>query len=175
MKRNSLPFLEMSSRAAVDGPFQPGHEINWKTRETGFTLLETTIALLLMMIVALGSACMFSFSIYNNSGGSDRAVALALGQQALEILRNAKFNTSTTDPVLDAGTYVQAGVLRDGRQFTLTTTIDDDPSTAAVDVNPATTLKSITILVTPQSIGRGWAFGAFGTVTLITQRARTDL
>lgn len=175
MSHNSLLFMEISSPAVFEGPFPLAKEISRKTKETGFTLLETTIALLLMMIVAMGSAFMFSFSIYNNSGGSDRAVALALGQQALEILRNAKFNTSTTDPVLDAGTYVQAGVLRDGRQFTLTTTIDDDPSTAAVDVSPSTTLKSITILVAPQSIGGGWASGAFGTVTLITQRARTDL
>ena len=142
--------------------------------EDGFTLLETAIALVLMMVVALGCASLFSFSIYNNSGGSDRATSLAIAQQAVEALRSARFNSTTTDAVLNGGTTVQAGVVRDGRTFRLTRVIDDDPSTAAVDVDAASNLKSITITVVPQSIGRGWAFGAGGSVTLITQRSRTD-
>ena len=142
--------------------------------QAGFTLLETTIALLLLLIVALGSASVFSFSIYNNSGGSDRAVSLALAQQAVETLRSAPFTTATTDARLNAGTLVQNGIDRDGRSFRLTTIIDDNPATAAVDVVPTSSLKSITISVQSQSIGKGWASGPSGTVTLITQRARTE-
>lgn len=141
--------------------------------ESGFTILETTIALLLMLVVALGSASLFSFSIYNNSGGNDRAVSLALGQEALETLRTAKFTSATTDARLNAGTLVQNGILRDGRSFSLTTIIDDNPATPAIDVIPTSTLKSITISVQSQSIGKGWAAGAGGKVTLITQRARS--
>jgi Tfp pilus assembly protein PilV len=144
------------------------------TTDVGFSLLEAVIALLLMMIVALGSASLFSFSVYNNSGGSDRATGLAIAQQALERLRSAQFNSTTTDASLNGGTTVQAGVLRDGRTFTVTRVIDDLPSTTAIDVDPATNFKGITITVVPQSMGRGWAFGAGGTVTLITQRSRTD-
>ena len=143
-------------------------------RAAGFSLIEAVIALLLMMIVALGSASLFSFSIYNNSGGSDRATSLAIAQEALEVLRSAQFNTTTTDPSLSGGTTVQAAVVRDGRRFRVTRIIDDRPSTAAVDINAATTLKGITVTVAPQSIGRGWAFGAGGTVTLMTQRSKTD-
>ena len=142
--------------------------------QSGFTILETTIALLLMLIVALGSASLFSFSIYNNSGGSDRAVSLALAQQTLETLRSVTFTTAATDARLNGGTLVQNGVLRDGRSFQVTTIIDDNPATAAVDVAPNNTLKSITIIVESQSIGRGWAAGAGGRVTLITQRTRTE-
>jgi Tfp pilus assembly protein PilV len=142
--------------------------------QSGFTILETTIALLLMLIVALGSASLFSFSIYNNSAGSDRAVSLALAQQALESLRTVSFTKTTTDVRLDAGTYVQNGVLRDGRSFNVTKIIDDNPATAAVDVIPTSTLKSITIIVRSQSISKGWASGAGGTVTLISQRTRVD-
>ncbi|HKP47299.1 MAG TPA: hypothetical protein VJT50_11920 [Pyrinomonadaceae bacterium] len=130
----------------------------------GFTLLETTIALLLMLIVGLGSASMFAFSVYNNSGGSDRAVSLALAQQALEGLRGATFNATTTDARLAAGTVVQNGVIRDGRSFTITKVVADT----------STTLKTITITVQSQSIGTGWASGAGGTITLISQRSRAD-
>ncbi len=142
--------------------------------ERGFSLLEACIALLLMMVVALGSASLFSFSIYNNSGGSDRATGMAIAQEALERLRSAEFSSTATDANLTGGTTIQAGILKDGRLFRLTRTIDDDPTTAAVDVNAASTFKSITVAVMPESIGGGWAFGAGGTVTLFTQRARTD-
>ena len=148
--------------------------LSGENREAGFTLLESTIALLLMLIVALGSASLFSFSIYNNSGGGDRATSMALAQQAIERLRSAKFNSTTTDALLNGGTTAQNGVIRDGRTFNVTTVIDDNPATAAVDVNPATNLKTITVIVVPQSIGRGWALGAGGTITLVTQRSRTD-
>lgn len=141
--------------------------------QRGFSLLEATIALLLMLVVALGSASLFSFSIYNNSGGSDRATSLAIAQQALEISRSAQFNSTTTDEWLDGGSRVEE-VVRDERRFTVTRFIDDDPATPAPDVNPNTYLKGITITVVPRSIGRGWAFGAGGTVNLYTLRSRTD-
>lgn len=132
--------------------------------ENGFSLIETTIAMLLMLIVALGSASLFSFSIYNNSGGSDRAVSLALAQQAMEAMRGATFNGTTTDARLNAGTVVQNGVLRDGRSFTLTRTVTDN----------SPTVKTITITASSQSIVTGWASGAGGTITLISQRSRAD-
>jgi len=141
--------------------------------ESGFTLIEAMIALLLMLIVALGSASLFSFSIYNNSGGSDRATSLAIAQQALETLRSAQFNATTTDPSLAGATTVQT-ILVEGRTFRLTRTIDDLPATIAPDVDPTTNLKGITVTVVPQSRGGGRASGVGGTVTLITQRARTD-
>src|SRR6266404_3098829 len=135
-----------------------------RSGESGFTLIETTIAMLLMLIVALGSASLFSFSIYNNSGGSDRAVSLAIAQQAMEGLRGATFNSTTTDAQLNAGTVVQNGVIRDGRSFTVTRTVAD----------VSTTLKSITITVSSQGIVTGWASGVGGTITLISQRSRAD-
>lgn len=134
------------------------------SEQQGFTLLETVIALLLMLIVALGSASLFSFSIYNNSGGSDRAVSLAVAQQALEILRTAPFNSANTDVRLSAGTVIQNNVNINGRSFKITKIVTDNSST----------LKAITITVQTQSIVRGWASGAGGTVTLMTQRTRAD-
>jgi prepilin-type N-terminal cleavage/methylation domain-containing protein len=161
LRVNNNIFIERDGldtrRSLVAGCQQPAGE-------KGFSLIETTIAMLLMLIVALGSASLFSFSIYNNSGGSDRAVALAIAQQAMEALRGAKFNGTTTDPQLNAGTVVQNGVLRDGRSFNVTRTV----------VDTSTTLKSITITVGGQNIVKGWAAGAGGTITLISQRSRAD-
>lgn len=152
-------------------PAEGGHSA---AEQSGFTLLEAVIALLLMLVVALGSASLFSFSVYNNSGGADRATSLAIAQQTLERLRSAQFNSTTTDASLNGGTTVQASTAPDGRLFRLTVVVDDNPATQAMDVNPATNLKGITVTVMPQSIGRGWAFGAGGTITLFTQRSRTD-
>ena len=135
-----------------------------ETGEQGFTLLETVIALVLLLIVALGAASLFSFSVYNNSGGSDRAVALATAQQALEILRTAPFTSANTDARLNAGTVVQNNVYVNQRYFKITKEITDN----------STTLKSIKITVQTQSIVKGWASGAGGTITLMTQRTRAD-
>ncbi len=142
--------------------------------ELGFTLIEATIALLLMLVVALGAASLFSFSIYNNSGGSDRATSIAIAQQTLERLRSANFNSTTTAASLSGGTTTPPAIVQDGRTFSTTISVDDDPATAGVQINAATNFKAITVTVVPQSIGRGWAYGAGGTITLITQRSRTD-
>ena len=141
--------------------------------EAGFTLVETTIALVLVMVVGLGSMALCMFSIYNNSAGNDRANSLAIAQQVIERLRSARFNQTTTDPALAGGTSVQL-IGRDLRVFEVTKIIDDNPKTSSVDVNPNTTLKRITVTVKPQSIGRGWARGEGGTITLITERAKKN-
>jgi Tfp pilus assembly protein PilV len=137
--------------------------------ERGFTLIETTIALLIMMIVMLGAASLFAFSVYNNSSGADRTQTLAVAQQTLESLRSAKFTEKATDPSLNAGTITQY-VTRGGyngsgaRPYTIVSTI--------VDTTP--TIKTITIIVTPTGAGPKWATGPSASVTITTQRARTD-
>jgi Tfp pilus assembly protein PilV len=139
--------------------------------ELGFSLLEAVISLLLMTIVALASASLF---IYNNSGASDRATSIALAQEALELSRGARFNSTGTDTSLVGGTTSQLGIVRGSRTFDVTKTIDDDPSTNGVQINAASNFKTITITVAPRLTGKGWVRGAGGTITLITQRSRTD-
>ncbi|MDX6614369.1 MAG: hypothetical protein QOD75_3555 [Blastocatellia bacterium] len=132
--------------------------------QRGFTLLETTIALFIMTIVGLGAASLFAFSIQNNSGATDRTQALALVQQQLELLRNARFSALDSEAdgtwILRAGTRTQDGVLAGGRSYQVTTAI----------TNTTATLKLITISVTPQGEGPDWA----GTpVAVSTNRAKT--
>src|SRR5688500_6037711 len=115
--------------------------------EAGFTLFETTIALVIMMIAALGAASVFSYSINYNSGGSDRLVALAIAQEQLERIRSGQFNSTTTDTILNGGVDVRGGLIRNGKRYVLTTTIDDDPTTPAPDIVVGTNRKRITVTV----------------------------
>lgn len=138
--------------------------------ERGFTLIETTIALLIMMIVMLGAASLFAFSVYNNSSGADRTQTLAVAQQTLETMRNAQFSSTATDSILTAGTVTQTNVMRGGlngsgaRPYTIVSTV--------ADTTP--TIKTITVSVTPTGAGPAWATGPAARVTITTQRARSD-
>lgn len=154
----------------------PGSEkVNRRRRKTspterGFTLVETTIALLIMMIVMLGSASLFAYSVFNNTSGADRAQTLAVAQQTLETLRNAQFSATATDPLLIAGQPITQNVTRGGingsgaRPYTIVSTV--------VDTTP--TIKTITVSVTPTGAGPAWATGPAARVTITTQRARSD-
>ncbi|HKS30307.1 MAG TPA: type II secretion system protein [Pyrinomonadaceae bacterium] len=150
------------------------------TDERGFTLLETVIAFMILMIASLGVVSVFMYSVNYNAGGSNRLQAVAIAQQQLEILRAAKFNApvsgvSKTDAVLAAGTTTTTVTGTDNRPYTVTTVIDDDPSTSTVDTNTTSTIKGITITVTPTRGGPTWAANStLSAVTIITQRTRMN-
>lgn len=150
--------------------------------ESGFTLIEVVISMVIMMIVCLGAASLFSFAAYFNSGGNDRAQALAIAQQTLEALRNCKFSTTTTDPYLMATSTglnpwsTPKSVYRGadpsnpaslGREYTVQVLVTDVPSASGIS-----TLKNIQINVTPKGAGLKWATNG-GMVTIETQRAMT--
>jgi len=120
-------------------------------REQGFTLIETSIALVIMMIGALAITSLFSFAISYNSDAADRAVALAVGQKQMERLRTLSFS----DTLFTDGTTSQAVTMND-RSYTVTTTIGG-----------SSTLKTINVQVTPLGAIRPWAAGP---VTLIGLR-----
>ncbi|HEY6232734.1 MAG TPA: prepilin-type N-terminal cleavage/methylation domain-containing protein [Pyrinomonadaceae bacterium] len=174
MKRNCNKLSTEANSHYLRGCIRPDGDGKQNAEDGGFTLLEAVIAMLLMTVIALGSASLFSYSIYNNSGASDRATSIAIAQEALELLRSAQFNATTTDATLAGGTTSQTGIIRGGRVFDLTKTIDDDPATAGVQTSAASNFKSITVTVVPQLTGRGWVRAGGGTVTLTTQRSRTD-
>jgi prepilin-type N-terminal cleavage/methylation domain-containing protein len=117
--------------------------------ERGFTLIETSIAMVIMMVAGLGVASLFVYSITNNSGGNDRAVAISIAQQHIEQLRSVPF----TDSILNvsAATVLTPDTVSNGRTYRVTRTVtgsnNDDSG------NP--TLKTITIRVDPTS--PGWA------------------
>src|SRR4029453_382448 len=63
--------------------------------ERGFTLIETTIASLVMLVAALACSSLFVFSIQNNVGGGERALAMAVAQQQMEQIRSVDYEDST--------------------------------------------------------------------------------
>ena len=117
-------------------------------RDRGFTLLETCAALLVMMIGGLGIAAVFTYAIKNNTGSRDRAAALAVAQQRMEQYRNLTF----TDAGLTATVANPAPVTvtSAGRTYSVTTRITDT----------TTSLKTITIKVTPLMTDDDWALGS---------------
>jgi type II secretory pathway pseudopilin PulG len=62
-----------------------------RMNNNGFTLIETTVAMLVMMIVGLSAASLFLYSVRYNSGASQRSIAMAVAQQRLEVLRGVDY------------------------------------------------------------------------------------
>ncbi len=133
--------------------------------ERGFTLAETAVAFLIMMVVLLGVASVFAYAVYNNTSGADRTQTLALAQQSLETLRSYKFTTDEEDPRLQPGKYTQtARYGGSNREYTIDWEI----------IKTTDTVKTITLKVTPAGAGPSWGSGAAASVTIVTQRARAD-
>ncbi len=133
----------------------------------GFTLLETSVALVVMMVVGLGAASLFIYAVGANSTARDRELSMAVAQQQMERLRNTQFADLDTTVTATGGSNrtVQTG----GRRYTVATTIADTVSGDA-------SRKTITVQVTP--VGSANLTGVariFGGVTLVTQRSDTTL
>lgn len=133
--------------------------------ERGFTIMETAIALVLLMVVGLGAASLFSYSANNTSTASDRELAMAVAQQRIEELRAVLF----TDASLDATAGTDVDLTSAGRPYRVRTVITDSNV-----VNGAPTVKTITVRVSPQGAGSTWAraiTSLYGSVTVTTQRS----
>ncbi len=112
--------------------------------QSGFTLVETCIALVVMMVGALGLSSLFVFSMQNNVGGAERALAMAVAQQQMERIRSVGYEDAT----LNTGTAT-ATVRSAERNYAVQTTISDETNNDGT----AKQLKRITIRVTPASGG----------------------
>lgn len=133
--------------------------------ERGFTLAETAVAFLIMMVVLLGVASVFAYAVFNNTSGADRTQTLALAQQSLETLRSYEFSDTLVHPNLAAGAYTQRAQYGGAnRYYTIDWTIADSTPT----------VKTITLKVTPEGAGLSWGSGAAASVTIVTQRAKSD-
>ena len=131
-------------------------------RQRGFTIMETSIALVIMMIAVLGAISVFAYAINNNQGANDRELAMSVAQQQMEQLRNVAFTDSSLTATATSG--VTTTVTNAGRQYTVVKTVIDSNT-----VNGQPTLKAITIQVTP--LGGS----TLGSVSLRTQRATITL
>ena len=111
-----------------------------KQGERGFTLVETSISMVVMMVAGLAVSSLFVFSMQNNVGGNERALAMAVAQQQLEQLRSVSFEDAT----MGVGTTTST-ITNGEHNYTVSKTI-------ANETNPngsAKSLRKITIVVTP--------------------------
>lgn len=121
--------------------------------EAGMTLIETTVALVIIMIALLGVVHTFTYAVTYNFGNAIRTESLALLQKEVETLRAAKWTSGGTHPLL-AGTGNSCTAVTtivsspNGGAFKVERTVDDDPSTPTVcEVDPDTHLKDITVTI----------------------------
>jgi len=145
-------------------------------QQQGFTLLEAAIAMVILMIVVLGIASLFTYAIRANGSADDRELSMALAQKRLEWLRTIPFTTQTRHV---AYSYPNGGleatstsgvaetVTNAGRSYTVRTVIQNLSVVPAGNPDAGEpTVKSIQVSVTPMG-----AATAFETVTITTQRS----
>ena len=143
--------------------------------QQGFTLLEAAISLVVLMVIGLGVASLFTYAVKANANADDRELAMAIAQERMEWLRTIPFTTQTRDVTYAYATGGLQATDEDGvtdtafsagRTYTVVTIISDLSWVPAgnPDAN-SPTLKRIQVSVTPQ-------FGnTFDTVTLTTLRS----
>jgi type II secretory pathway pseudopilin PulG len=143
--------------------------------QQGFTLLEAAISLVVLMVIGLGVASLFTYAVSANAKADDRELAMAIAQERMEWLRTIPFTTQTRNV---AYAYAQGGLqatdsdgvtdtaFSAGRTYTVVTVIQDLSWVPDGDPDEdSATLKRIQVSVTPQ-FG-----GAFDTVTITTLRS----
>ena len=128
--------------------------------ERGFTIIETCIAMVVLLIVVCGVLPLGIYALKYNSAAAIRAGALMAAQRKLEQLRADSFNSC-----ISSSEVVSVGPT-DSQTYTVNVTVTD----------VTTTLKNITITVTPQ--GRSTSGGVYsgnegwmrGQVVIYTKR-----
>jgi len=136
-----------------------------QNNETGFTLLETAIAMVLLAIIALGVASLFAYAVSATTSANDRQMACAVAQQTMEQLRSVQF----TDASLAATSGTANTVTRLGRTYRVVTIITDGAL-----VNGNATLKTISVSVTSvgsQAKSEREATSLYASVILVTERS----
>ena len=135
-----------------------------KKNERGFTLIETSIALVVMMVVALSMSSLFMYSFQNNIGGNDRALAMAVAQRQLEQLRSVNFDDAT----MAVGTTTLPTVASGGRSYSVVRTITDETNTDGT----LKRLRKISVSVTPTTGVKSWQRTA---VILVSHRSSLSI
>jgi Tfp pilus assembly protein PilV len=144
--------------------------------QAGFTLLEAAIALVILMVIGLGIASLFTYAIQANSSADDRELAMAIAQKRMEWLRTIPFTTQTRHVAysypnggleVTSTSGVSETVTNAGRSYTVLTIIQNVSTVPAGNPDAGEpTVKSIQVSVTPAGAATN-----FETVTITTQRS----
>jgi len=139
-------------------------KIQTHKEERGFTLIETCIAMVMLMIIVCGVLPLGVYALKFNSAAAIRAGAVTAAQRKLEQLRGGSFTSCTSS------SEVVAVGPTDSQSYTVEVTVTDT----------TTTLKNIKITVTPQ--GRSTSGGTYagnngwmrGQVVVYTKRTTSS-
>src|ERR1041384_148092 len=139
-------------------------ELQDQKRDCGFTLIETCIAMVILMIVACGVLPLGVYAMKYNSAAAIRAGAVTAAQRKLEQLRASSFTSC-----ISSSEVVAVGPT-DSQSYTVAVTVTD----------VSATLKNITITVTPQ--GRSTSGGVYsgndgwmrGQIVIYTKRTTSS-
>ena len=139
-------------------------EIRKHKKDRGFTLIETCIAMVMLMIVVCGVLPLGVYALKYNSAAAIRAGAVMAAQRKLEQLRAGSFTSC-----ISSSEVVTVGPT-DSQTYTVDVIVTDT----------TTTLKTITITVTPQ--GRSTSGGVYsgnegwmrGQVVVYTKRTTSS-
>ena len=158
-----------------------------RSGQSGFTLIEVVIAMVVFLVAVLGVFLTVSYAINYNAGNNARTKTLAVMQREVERLRSAKFLPCTTanvttnrvDDLLLGGSTtrtIAASADTDNYSFLITTAVDNDPTSAAVEneatINSCNTaFKEITVTATLASPSPGWQTAVPATVVMRRVRA----
>ena len=115
-------------------------QTNNKKQQRGFTLVETSISMVVMMVAGLAVSSLFVFSTQNNVGGSERALAMAVAQQQMEQLRSQTFESAD----MNVGTTTNT-ISSSERDYTVVKTITNETNPDGSNKE----LRRIEIAVTP--------------------------
>ena len=132
--------------------------------DRGFTLIETCIAMVILMVVVCGVLPLGFYALKYNSAAAIRAGAVMAAQRKLEQIRAGSFTSCVS-----SSEVVSVGPT-DSQSYTVDVTVTD----------VTTTLKSITITITPQ--GRSTSGGVYsgnegwmrGQVVVYTKRTTSS-
>ena len=103
-------------------------------QESGFSLIETCIALVMLMVIVCGVLPLGVYAIKYDSAAAIRAGAVTAAQRKLEQLRAGSFTSCiSTSEIVTVG-------LTESQTYTVDVTV----------TNVTATLKNIKIVVTPQ-------------------------
>ena len=145
--------------------------------ERGFTIPEVIIAGMILIILCVGTLTAFDYAVRINRGNNLRMQALSVLQQEVEFYRSLKFLPPPgSDAAIACGTYTRPPrTSADGTVFSISVTIDDNPSDGTAspepDVDANTKFKQITITAAKQvTDADGWLQDLNTKVTL--QRVR---
>ena len=163
-------------------------------RHAGFSLIETVIALVVIMIALLGVFTVFTYAIVYNAGNKARAAALTVLQQEVEFYRAAKFNASPATDNFTPGSpddgrrdltggqkAARTVTTPDGMSFLVNVSVDNAPFVANTQdetyqcLSPqgdpvVCSLKEITVEVRLAAPNPGWQTAI--PVTAVLRRTR---